>query len=133
LLCFNPFIEIPAEQRPDLVLAIDLGPEVLTGSTRLKAGTATKLILNCLTTLVMTRLGKVAGNLMIDLNPSNTKLRDRAARIVAELCKTDHATAWAALEKSGWQVKQTIENFRSPAPRKSKRTKIGEQPGREHV
>ncbi len=79
---------------------------MLTGSTRLKAGTATKLILNIFTTLAMVRLGKVAGNLMVDLNPSNVKLRDRAVRIVRELRQVDHATAESAPEKSGWVVKR---------------------------
>jgi N-acetylmuramic acid 6-phosphate etherase len=80
LICFNPHLRIAPASRPDLVIAPDVGPEVLTGSTRLKAGTATKVILNTLTTLTMARMGKVAGNLMVDLNASNRKLRDRAAR-----------------------------------------------------
>ncbi|MFM8420930.1 MAG: N-acetylmuramic acid 6-phosphate etherase, partial [Verrucomicrobiota bacterium] len=82
LLCFNPGIQPLRGGPPDVLLAIDTGPEVLTGSTRLKAGTATKVVLNILTTLAMVRRGKVVGNLMVDLNPSNAKLRDRAARIV---------------------------------------------------
>jgi len=68
-------------------------PRNPTGSTRLKAGTATKLILNIFTTVAMVRLGKVTGNLMTDLNPSNVKLRDRATRIVQEFRKVDYATA----------------------------------------
>ena len=68
-------------------MAPAIGPEVLTGSTRLKAGTATKLILNCITTLAMVRLGKVAGNLMVDVDPKNEKLRDRAMRIVMTLLR----------------------------------------------
>lgn len=104
LLCFNPAI---AQERSvaDLVIAPDIGPEVLTGSTRLKSGTATKLILNLFTTLAMVRTGKVISNLMVDLNPSNVKLRDRAARIVRELAGVDYATATTALEKSDWVVK----------------------------
>jgi len=105
LLCFNPFVKIPRAQRPALVIAPNVGPEVLTGSTRLKAGTATKLILNMFTTLAMVRLGKVVSNLMVDLNPANNKLRDRATRIVQELTGVDYAVAWAALERSGWNVK----------------------------
>ena len=108
LLCFNPFLQFARGQRPDVVLALDLGPEVLTGSTRLKSGTATKLVLNLLTTLTMVRLGKVVGNLMVDLNPSNVKLRDRACRIVVELTGRDYATAQLALEQSGWVVKAAI-------------------------
>jgi len=109
LLCFNPFLQFARGHRPDVVLALDLGPEVLTGSTRLKAGTATKLVLNLLTTLTMVRLGKVVGNLMVDLNPSNVKLRDRACRIVVELTGRDYATAQRALEESGWVVKAAIK------------------------
>jgi N-acetylmuramic acid 6-phosphate etherase len=105
LLCFNPKLEIPRRNRPDLVIAPNVGPELLSGSTRLKSGTATKLILNMFTTVAMVRTGKVIGNLMVDVNPTNLKLRDRAVRIVRELAGVDDARARAALEKSGWVVK----------------------------
>ena len=105
LLCCQPRLEIPAARRPDLVIAPDTGPEVLTGSTRLKAGTATKVILNIFTTLAMVRLGKVAGNLMVDLHPSNAKLRQRAVRMVQTLTGANADAARAALEKTGWMVK----------------------------
>lgn len=105
LLCFNPSLQIEKTHRPDVVIAPDLGPEILTGSTRLKSGTATKLVLNMISTIGMVRLGKVIGNLMVDLNPSNVKLRDRACRIVSELTGCSTETARAALEKNGWVVK----------------------------
>ncbi len=89
----------------DQAILPDTGPEILTGSTRLKAGTATKLVLNLLTTLAMVQAGKVIGNLMVDLNPSNTKLRGRAVRIVRELTGADEARATTALETSGWIVR----------------------------
>jgi len=108
LLCFNPFVEIPPALLPKCVIAVDLGPEVLTGSTRLKAGTATKQVLNLITTLAMVRLGKVRSNLMIDLNPSNVKLRYRAIRIVQELTRTDVRSAQVALQRSGWVIKTAI-------------------------
>ncbi len=108
IVCCNPFLKFIHLPKPDVVLALNLGPEVLTGSTRLKAGTATKLILNLLTTLTMVRLGKVVGNLMVDLNPSNVKLRDRACRIVMELTGRDYPTAQAALEQAGWIVKAAV-------------------------
>ena len=119
MLCFNPTIKTVLKQNPDafhpdFVIAPDLGPEVLTGSTRLKAGTATKQILNLFTTLAMSRTGKVMSNLMIDLNPSNVKLRDRAQRIVSELTGTDRAAARAALEASGWVVKTAYELLKKP-------------------
>jgi N-acetylmuramic acid 6-phosphate etherase len=112
LLCFNPHLKIPAANRPDLVIAADVGPEVLTGSTRLKAGTATKVILNTLTTLAMVRMGKVVSNLMVDLNASNQKLRERAVRIVQTVTGADAAAAHAALEKSKWIVKAACERLR---------------------
>jgi N-acetylmuramic acid 6-phosphate etherase len=112
LLCCNPRLEIPAARRPDLVIAPDTGPEVLTGSTRLKAGTATKVILNILTTLAMVRLGKVTGNLMVDLDPSNGKLRGRAIRIVQILTGADAEAARTALEKAKWIVKRACQGLR---------------------
>jgi len=104
LLCFNPAM---TRQRDvaNVVIAPDIGPEVLTGSTRLKSGTATKLILNLFTTLAMVRTGKVISNLMVDLNPSNVKLRDRAVRILRELTGADRESAHAALVREGWVVK----------------------------
>jgi N-acetylmuramic acid 6-phosphate etherase len=105
LLCFNPSLKVQTEHRPDVMIAPNLGPEILTGSTRLKSGTATKIILNMISTLAMVRLGKVIGNLMVDLNPSNVKLRDRAIRIVRELTGCTADAAKMALEKNGWVVK----------------------------
>jgi N-acetylmuramic acid 6-phosphate etherase len=105
LLCFNPNLIIPRADRPTLVIAPGIGPEILTGSTRLKSGTATKLILNIFTTLAMVRMGKVLGNLMIDVNASNAKLRDRATRIVQELTGAGQAAAEAALLKTGWKIR----------------------------
>ncbi len=105
LLSFNPGLRIPLAMRPALVIAPDVGPELLTGSTRLKSGTATKLVLNLLTTLAMVRTGKVLSNLMVDVKPSNVKLRDRAVRIVAALTGRDATAAKAALEQSSWVVK----------------------------
>lgn len=120
LLCFNPHLKFARGHRPDLVIAIDVGPEVLTGSTRLKAGTATKLVLNLVTTLAMVRLGKVAGNLMIDLNPSNVKLRDRACRIVMELTGWSLERAEAALQLAGWRVAAVVRSGRSGRRRTSR-------------
>jgi N-acetylmuramic acid 6-phosphate etherase len=112
LLCFNPSLKVGSKDRPNIIIAPNVGPEVLTGSTRLKAGTATKLILNMLTTLAMVKLGKVISNLMIDLNPSNTKLRDRAVRIVQDITGADSDTAKDALEKSEWIVKIACQRLR---------------------
>ncbi len=121
LVSLNPFITIPRGKRPDVVIAPNVGPEVLTGSTRLKSGTATKLILNIFTTLAMVRIGKVISNLMVDLNPSNIKLRDRAVRIVRELNHVDYATAQKALESSGWVIKRACAKLKKRRER-AKRT-----------
>jgi N-acetylmuramic acid 6-phosphate etherase len=90
-----------------LVLAIT-GPEVVTGSTRMKAGTATKLILNTITSGAMIRLGKTFGNLMVDLRATNVKLRDRSERIIMEVCEVPRDRARALLDTSGGVVKTAI-------------------------
>jgi len=92
----------------DLVISLEVGPELLTGSTRLKAGTATKVALNIISTGAMVVLGKVRGNLMIDLHTTSTKLRDRAVRVVAELTQSDYETARQKLEASGWNLREII-------------------------
>jgi N-acetylmuramic acid 6-phosphate etherase len=110
LVCFNPGVKKSPFIRT--LIAPDIGPELLTGSTRLKSGTATKLILNMFTTLAMVGIGKVAGNLMIDMDPSNVKLRDRAVRMVVELTGADHTEAKEALIKSKWVIRGAIEQLR---------------------
>jgi N-acetylmuramic acid 6-phosphate etherase len=91
----------------DISIAPLTGPEVLTGSTRLKAGTATKLVLNMLSTGVMIKTGAVYGNLMVNVQPTNAKLIDRAQRIIMAATGIDQPTAAALLEKSG-SVKTAI-------------------------
>ncbi len=108
LITFNPAMNKLRQKVADRIIAPDVGPEVLTGSTRLKCGTATKLLLNIFTTLAMSRTGKVLSNLMVDLNPSNVKLRDRAVRIVSELTGADPAASRAALDAHEWTVKATV-------------------------
>jgi N-acetylmuramic acid 6-phosphate etherase len=93
----------------DLAIDLAVGPEILTGSTRLKAGTATKIALNVISTGAMVALGKVRGNLMIDLNASSTKLRDRATRMVSELTECDYDSARAQLEGSGWDLRAVLK------------------------
>ena len=111
LICFNPNLKIAVKDKPTVVICPRIGPEVLTGSTRLKAGTATKLILNLITTIAMVRIGKVISNLMVDLNPSNVKLRDRATRIVATLTGRTMEECLTALEREQWDVKQTVKRL----------------------
>jgi len=99
----------------DVIINPVTGPEVLTGSTRLKAGTATKLVLNTLTTGAMIRLGKVYGNLMVDLVALSQKLHDRGERIVMEVCGVGRAEARAALERADGSVKLAIVMVRKRA------------------
>lgn len=96
---------------PSWDLAIDLptGPEILTGSTRLKAGTATKVALNIFSTATMIRLGKVHGNLMSNLNVSNAKLRDRAIRLVSAARHSTYEQARTRLEQVAWDVRRALE------------------------
>lgn len=91
-----------------IAIEIVTGPEVLTGSTRLRAGTATKLVLNMLSTSAMVKLGKVYGNLMVDVQPTNAKLRQRAIRIVTEITGVSDSEAEMLLQKAGWQVKTAV-------------------------
>src|SRR5438552_3200907 len=91
-----------------VVIAPTPGPEVLAGSTRLKAGTATKPVLNTLTTASMSRLGRVHGNRMIDVQPRSRKLRERALRLVAELARVSRPRARRALTASGGRVRVAI-------------------------
>jgi N-acetylmuramic acid 6-phosphate etherase len=102
LLCFSP------SRTKHTPLIFETGPEVITGSTRLKAGTATKLVLNMLTTISMIRLGKVVSNLMVDVKPTNEKLRARACGIVATLLGCDLVDAERRLVRSRWNIRAAI-------------------------
>jgi N-acetylmuramic acid 6-phosphate etherase len=95
----------------DLAIHVAVGPEILTGSTRLKAGTATKVALNIISTGAMVSLGKVRGNLMIDLHASSAKLRDRATRVVAEVANCDYNSARQRLEQSGWDLRAVLKQL----------------------
>ena len=92
----------------DLIIAPAVGPEVIAGSTRLKAGTATKMVLNMLTTASMVRIGKTYGNLMVDVKTSSEKLKDRAQRIVSMVTGADPEEAKALLARAKWNVKVAI-------------------------
>src|SRR5688572_1996839 len=92
----------------DLIIAPAVGPEVIAGSTRLKAGTATKMVLNMLTTAAMVRIGKTYGNLMVDVKTSSEKLKDRAQRIVSMVTGVDPDEAKALLARAKWNVKVAI-------------------------
>jgi len=102
---------VPVEQvsvAVDVDIRLLVGPEVLAGSTRLKAGTATKMALNILSTGVMVRLGKVYGNRMVDVAVTNTKLRDRALRILEDLTELGRSQCEQLLDESGQRVKVAL-------------------------
>jgi len=99
----------PITQAAELSIVPVVGPEVVTGSSRLKAGTAQKMVLNMLSTATMVRLGYVTGNRMSHLKAGNTKLRERAVRIVTAETGVDHQRAVKALEDHGWVVTDAIK------------------------
>jgi N-acetylmuramic acid 6-phosphate etherase len=121
LLTCNPAVTAGVDRRApqpaamaaniDLVIALAVGPEILTGSTRLKAGTATKAALNIISTGAMVALGKVRGNLMIDLHTTSAKLRDRAVRVVVDLAKCDYESARRKLEAADWNLRAVVEKL----------------------
>ena len=92
----------------DVVICIETGAEAITGSTRMKAGTAQKMVLNMLTTASMVKIGKVYKNLMIDVKPTNIKLKDRAVRIVSEITGTEKEVALNVLNANGYNLKEAI-------------------------
>jgi N-acetylmuramic acid 6-phosphate etherase len=107
----------PLLEAADLGVLLDTGPEVLTGSTRLKAGTAQKLALNRISTTAMVLSGKVVENLMVDVKAKNQKLKDRCARIVCELTNATRDEAYQLLEQKDWNIRRVLETLRSPAIR----------------
>ncbi|MCK6449007.1 MAG: N-acetylmuramic acid 6-phosphate etherase [Planctomycetes bacterium] len=128
------FACVPFEQAPDVAdvsIRVLVGPEVLTGSTRLKAGTATKLVLNAVSTLVMTKLGKVHGNLMVDVNTrANRKLVDRGARIVVELTGLGYEQAKQLLFVADGEAKTAIAMHRLKCDAPAARKRLAEVGGR---
>jgi N-acetylmuramic acid 6-phosphate etherase len=100
--------DTPLSAEAQYHIEVLVGPEVIAGSTRLKAGTAQKLVLNMMSTIAMVRLGKTYGNLMVDLRVSNAKLRDRALRIVERVTGASRQDAEAALESAGLDVKVAV-------------------------
>ena len=114
----------------DYGIELLVGPEVITGSTRLKAGTATKLTLNMITTTTMVQLGKAWGNLMVDLRASNAKLRDRAVRILTTQCEVDRDEAATLLEQAEGRVKVALVMGRLGVQAEEAMRKLEETDGR---
>ena len=100
----------PLAKDADIAIVVDVGPEVLAGSSRLKAGTATKLVLNMLSTAAMIRSGRTRGDLIVDLRPTNAKLRARAIRMVQDETGVGEDEARARLEAAGWSVRKALES-----------------------
>jgi N-acetylmuramic acid 6-phosphate etherase len=104
----------PITEAAELSIVPVVGPEVLTGSSRLKAGTAQKMVLNMISTATMVRLGYVSGNRMSNLHARNVKLRERAVRIVMAETGVDEQTAMSALEASSWIVRSAVRQVSKP-------------------
>lgn len=127
LLCTPPSDELRAAH--DVVIAPLVGPEVVTGSTRMKAGTATKMVLNTISTATMVKLGKVHGNLMVDLEVTCQKLQDRGERILMEVLGLDRPAAASLLERSGGHVKTALVMARLGVERDEARARLEEADG----
>lgn len=101
------------ERESDITICTDTGAEVIAGSTRMKAGSAHKMVLNILTTGAMVKNGKVYENLMINLRPTNIKLRQRVIRIVCEICRCDETRAVELLEANDWSIRRAAESHKA--------------------
>lgn len=110
-------------RQADVIIVVETGPEAIAGSTRMKAGTAQKLVLNSFSTALMVRLGKVYGNLMVDVQPSNVKLRRRAVRLVEQIAMVDAATAERVLDEAG-DLKVAIVALRLSLPVAAARARV---------
>jgi N-acetylmuramic acid 6-phosphate etherase len=114
----------PIARDAQIVIAVDVGPEIVTGSTRLKAGTSQKLVLNMLSTAAMVRLGHVYDNLMIDIAQTNEKLRQRALRILTEASGADASTAKHALRQSGHDLREALVMLKNGVDAKAARARL---------
>jgi len=121
--------DLPNEVPADVIIAPIVGPEVVTGSTRMKAGTATKLVLNTITTSAMVRLGKTYGNLMVDLQATCDKLRDRACRILIETIGVGYDEAAKVIGEAGGSLKVAIVMRRADMSRPEAERALGEAGG----
>jgi N-acetylmuramic acid 6-phosphate etherase len=114
----------------DVCITVLVGPEIVTGSTRMKAGTATKMVLNTITTGAMIRIGKIYGNLMVDLRAWNDKLVDRSQRIVMETTGLDRAAAKSVIEAAEGSVKTAIVMARRGVPKEEAEQLLAQHAGR---
>ncbi|WP_432882193.1 N-acetylmuramic acid 6-phosphate etherase [Kribbella sp. CA-245084] len=128
LVTSNP--DAPLAPLADVVIAADTGPEVIAGSTRLKAGTAQKMILNAFSTTLMIKLGRTWSNLMVDLVATNKKLRGRMLRILAEATGADEAACEAALAEADGELKPALVHLLTGTPVSEARTALEAAHGR---
>ncbi len=131
--CLTGFLTCSACEQPahtDHLIFLPTGPEVVTGSTRMKAGTATKLALNTISTTLMVQTGRVYENLMVDVRASNAKLRDRAARIVSTLTGLSRDEAFALLDRAGGSVKVAAIMHRCGLSAEAARSRLDAGDGR---
>ena len=119
----------PLARAAEITIAPVVGPEVIAGSSRMKAGTAQKMVLNMLSTATMIRLGKVYGNLMVDVRPTNTKLRRRAVRILQQAAGAGSEAARAALEETDYEVKPALVMLLSGVDADEARRRLAEAEG----
>jgi N-acetylmuramic acid 6-phosphate etherase len=117
------------EERVEVMIAPLVGPEAISGSTRMKAGTAQKMVLNMLSTATMIRLGKTYGNMMVDLRASNEKLRIRARRIVSQACGVPLQDAQSALEQCSYEAKTAIVMIKTGMGADQARQRLAEVSG----
>ncbi len=130
IACNDPSPLLEAAQ---IAIPLPVGPEVVTGSTRMKAGTAQKLVLNMLSTGTMIKLGKVYGNLMVDVQPTNEKLVDRASRIIAQVVGVSYEQAVDLLKEAGNNVKVAIVMGKLSVPRSEAKEKLEATNGHLHA
>lgn len=131
--CVTGMLSCSPIERPagaDHLIVVATGPELLTGSTRLKAGTATKVVLNTISTALMVRAGRVYGNLMVDLRATNDKLRDRAARLITMLTGLGRAEAFVLLGRAGGEVKVAVVMERRGVDAEGARRMLADAGGR---
>lgn len=114
----------------EYAIEVDTGPEVLTGSTRLKAGSAQKQVLNMISTGLMVRTGRTYGNLMVDVHPTNAKLRSRAVRLVQTIAEVNQPAATDALERCDWEVKTAVVLLRCGDDPAASRLRLEQASGR---
>jgi N-acetylmuramic acid 6-phosphate etherase len=123
----------PLSAAAEMPIEVGVGPEVLTGSTRLKAGTAQKLVLNMFSTIVMVQQGKTYGSLMVDLKPTNRKLRERAVGMVSSIAGVPRDEAAEVLEQAGFDVKTATVMLRLSVDREAASARLAEADGRLRV